>query len=324
MISLRAVQLLLRHFDSIDETISRRLMRKRPWSEEALTSLFCDLLDKDIQEEEKIDYPLSSLMSDLSQIDEPIYLSTTIETHQYSRQVEHSVNQSDIGLIISYQDQFESSRSFSRSWLLQAKRLFPSGSDMEQKYDGKSSFRSYNPAQHQHMKKLNDWAKCEFIRYLLYCPRPFTLDKQVRELLSHQRTSALSGDIFDFALGLQLRDDLISEKPTVAAGVFVSRLDNSPSNLSDVHGKLFQGSTPFSWFILQHFFPQHGKEHWDLGLHDANQNNAIINRLVRGDHNVLQEEGISDIVESNANFRLFPAYTITIHLVCGLDRPRNS
>ncbi|MBD1926588.1 hypothetical protein H6F74_10075 [Trichocoleus sp. FACHB-90] len=323
MISLRAVQLLLRHFDSIDETISRKLMRKRPWSEEALTSLFCDLLDKDTQEEEKIDYPLSSLMSDLLQIDEPLYLSTTIETHQYSKSVEHRVTQSDIGLIITYENQFVPNLSFSRSWLLQAKRLFPHGRD--KKYDEKSLFSSRNSAQHERMKTLNDWAKCEFIRYLLYCPRPLTLDKQVRELLSYQRTLALAKDIFDYALGLQLRDDLISEKPTVAAGVFVSLLDKSPSNLKDVHRKLFQGSTPFSWFILQHFFPnQHGKEHWDLGSHDANQNNEKINKLVRGNQSVLQEEGLSDILEVNENFTLFPAHTITIHLVCGLDRPRNS
>lgn len=53
MISLKAIRLILRHFDSIDYCVSKRLMRKRPWSEPALTSLLCDLLDQDDQVDEK-------------------------------------------------------------------------------------------------------------------------------------------------------------------------------------------------------------------------------------------------------------------------------
>jgi hypothetical protein len=45
MLSPRAVRLVLRHFDAIDQAISQRLTRKRPWGEEALTHLLCDLLD---------------------------------------------------------------------------------------------------------------------------------------------------------------------------------------------------------------------------------------------------------------------------------------
>jgi hypothetical protein len=97
--------------------------------------------------------------------------------------------------------------------------------------------------------------------------------------LSYQRTLALTGEIFDFALGLQLRDDLLSDKSTLDAGIFISPIDKFPSCFKEVHRRLFQGSTPFSWFILQHFFQRSGKN-WDFNFGDTGENNEIIERLL--------------------------------------------
>lgn len=108
MISPQAIRLLLQHFDSLDRSLSRRLVRKRPWDEEALTSLLCDLLDEDCQQDENVQYPIISLLEDLSATDEPISFSASINTHSYPKSVERYVTQSDIGLIVEYQDQFES------------------------------------------------------------------------------------------------------------------------------------------------------------------------------------------------------------------------
>jgi len=320
VISLRATQLLLRYFDSIDEIVSIKLMRKRPWLEEALTLLFCDLLDEEAQEEDNTKYPLSSLRNDLAKINEPLYIDTRIETHQYPKSVEHFVTQSDLGLIIQCQNQFESRFSFSRSWLFQAKRLFPHGGGAQKKYTEKSSFTSSNSDQNSRMERIRQWAKYDFIRYLLYCPSSSSLDKNTCELLSYQRTLALTGEIFDFALGLQLRDDLLSNKSTLDAGIFISPMDKFPSCFKEVHRRLFQGSTPFSWFIIQHFFQQNGKN-WDFDFGDAGENSKIVESLVRGDHRVLQNSTISDLLEGRNSFRLLPAHTINIRFICGLDRP---
>jgi hypothetical protein len=88
MLSPRAIRLLLRHFDALDEVVARRLTRKRPWQEEALTGLLCDLLDAETQIEEKVTYTLSQLHEDLSNSDEPVGIRLKIDSHQYPKHLE--------------------------------------------------------------------------------------------------------------------------------------------------------------------------------------------------------------------------------------------
>lgn len=88
MLSPRAIRLLLRHFDALDEVIARRLTRKRPWQEEALTGLLCDLLDSDTQDEEKVAYTLRQLHDDLGKSDEPVGIRLKIDSHQYPKHLE--------------------------------------------------------------------------------------------------------------------------------------------------------------------------------------------------------------------------------------------
>ena len=180
------------------------------------------------------------------------------------------------------------------------------------------------------MKRLRDWAQEDFIRYFLYCPRPKDLPQTVREVLNQARTNALSGDIFDYTLGLELRDDMLSASPTIAAGLFVASLDNMPKTLRETHASLFNQTTPFSWFILQHMARgRHGIHHRRdrRDRHDSMDDprrgprTAELERLVRGDHRVLEGMDLPDSLNMETPPRILPAHTIEISVVCGLDRP---
>nr|VFJ58919.1 MAG: hypothetical protein BECKDK2373C_GA0170839_106831 [Candidatus Kentron sp. DK] len=63
MLSPRAIHLFLKYFDSIDEVLSRRLVRKRTWDEPALTFLLTELLDEDAQPDHSLPYPHVHLIS---------------------------------------------------------------------------------------------------------------------------------------------------------------------------------------------------------------------------------------------------------------------
>ncbi|KIG10923.1 hypothetical protein [Caballeronia concitans] len=325
MLSPRAIRLILRHFDALDEAVAKRLTRKRPWQEEALTGLLCDLLDAETQVEEKVSYTLNQLHEDLAKSDEPVGIRLEIDSHQYPKHLERWVTQADFGLIIKYQDQFDHNHSTSAAWLMQAKRAFPARNG---DYETNSKFASADAAQDARMKALRDWAGEDFIRYFLYCPRPRDLQQPVREALNQARTNALSGDIFDYTLGLELRDDMLSASPTIAAGLFVSMLDEIPKTLLETHSSLFSRTTPFSWFIIQHMANgRHSIHHRraspeSIRAGTRGRRSREIEQLVRGDHRVLAGMELPDSLSLDTQARILPAHTITISVICGLDRPR--
>lgn len=332
MLSPRAIRLFLKYFDSIDEVLSRRLIRKRAWDEEALTFLLTELLDEDAQADHTLAYPHDALVNDLSLSDEPLSISVQLETHSYPKPMERYVTQSDVGLILSYEDQFNHDMSFRRGWLLQAKRLFPTRRKYEHGFTENSKFDSHDPAQHERMRKLRDWAECDFIRYLLYCPRPATLEKSVRERLSAARARALASDIFDFALGLELRDDFLSTTPTVAAGMFVALLDDLPDSLLAVHAALFSGVSPFSWFIVSQIAQTNGISHRSMEREhkmkgdrsDSNLNNPVIEGLIRGDADAIRkDDSLVAVLDDLNQAKILPAHTVSVRIINGIDRPQN-
>ena len=331
MLSPRAIHLFLKYFDSIDQSLSSRLVRRRTWDEEALTFLLTELLDDEAQVDHNISYPHHSFLKDLSATDEPLAISVQLDTHSYPKSMERYVTQSDIGFILTYQDQFNPKASFRSGWLLQAKRLFHSTRRHEHGFTVNSQFGSVDYEQHARMVRLRDWAKCDFIRYLLYCPRPSGLERGVREQLSSARSIALSNDIFDYALGLELRDDLLSASPTTAAGMHIALLDALPDSLLKVHQSLFHGVTPFSWFIVSQLARNAGirglQEH-ELRAGRANDesgnlNNPIIDAIIRGDSETFEKDStLAEVMDDPEQSRILPAHTITVRVVNGLDRPR--
>ncbi|WP_447018154.1 hypothetical protein [Shewanella algae] len=96
MLSPYATHHVLKHFNSIDEAVSAKLLYKRPRDEEDLTKSLIDALDEECQEQESLSYRIGELKADLSKNGEPTYIDLTIETHTYSKQWERYVSQADI------------------------------------------------------------------------------------------------------------------------------------------------------------------------------------------------------------------------------------
>lgn len=251
MISPKAVRLIIRHFDAIDHAVSKRLVRKRPWHEPALTSLLCDLLDAETQQEEKINYSISELNKDLSEIDGLLSLSFTIETHEYDSKMERWITQADLGLLVKFEDELLPSDSWTAAWLLQAKRLSPARRDPIT-YTEACRFAAMNPDQHARMERLQKIIGISFVRFLLYCPRPSLLDATTALKLMHLRNRNLGNNIFDFTLGLELHEELSSKDSSLSAGLFVTKSTEVPPNLGYVHAGILEDCFPFSWFLASH------------------------------------------------------------------------
>jgi hypothetical protein len=325
MFSLRAIHLLIKYFNSIDKKLSNYLIRKQPWDEESLTRIFCDLLDHDYQEEENIDYTLAQLYSDLSKSDDPIAIDISIETHPYTKKYEHNVAKSDMGMILEYQDQFERKNSFKSYLLFQAKRLFP----VQNEYTVKSKFNSFNESQHDEIVKINKWAGDNFVSYLLYCPRPERLDKATRERLAYARNEAFGDNIFDFALGQELRDDLLHGSKTIAAGIFVSEVNKMPCEFYDIHKSMFQDIFPFSWFIVKLFQGFNDRSFLNktkyIYNYDHNENDKIkvMREIVEGKLSYFSKRVLDDVLginEVSINENIYPKHTLRIKIVNGTDR----
>ena len=321
MFSLRAIHYLIKYFNSIDKKLSNYLVRKQPWDEESLTRMFCDLLDQDYQEEDNIDYTLTQLYSDLSKANDPIALDVSIETHHYTKSYEHNITKSDIGLILEYIDQFNSKNSFKSYLLFQAKRLFP----VQYEYTIKSKFNSFEKHQHNEITKLNEWAGGNFVSYLLYCPRPEKLIKTTRERLVYARNEAFENNIFDFAFGQELRDDLLHDSRTIAAGIFVSEVNKMPCEFYEIHKSIFQGFSPFSWFIVQLFQGINArsflKQNEYIYNYHHNENDKIkcMREIVEGKLSQMSKVLLND-EDIYFNENILPKHTLRIKIINGVDR----
>ena len=330
MISPKAIHLIIKHFDAIDKAVSKRLNRKRPWSEPALTSLLCDLMDQETQTDEKIEYSIENLNDELEKIDGLLDVSFVIETHEYTPRVERWVTQSDLGFVINFEDHLLPDKSWSISWLLQAKKLFPDN-QKSSKYSEVSRFQSYDPKQADRIKKLEERIGIEFIKYLFFCPRPSDLDDIIQKKLTHLRNRHLSSNIFDFTLGLELRDELSRIDSSLAAGIFISRIENYPRTLGAVHEEILGSTFPFSWFIASHFAGRGFEVHEGKSCHgrrplkkskrgiDENDSNKeeIAEAIVRGDEKIVKH--IIELMGGNieSEFQILPPHTITVNVGIG-------
>ncbi len=320
MLSPFATHHILKHFNAIDNAVTAKLLYKRPRDEEDLTKSLIDALDEECQLQENLTYRIDQLHGDLNGNGEPTYIDLSIETHTYTKQLERYVSQADLGLVIRYENYYEPQLSTSWSWLLQAKRLFPINQTANE-YNTDCKFASYNKEQHDRINKLRNLIDANFFRYLLYCPRPEQLKDEVRQELSYLRSSSLKEEIFDFTYGLELRDDLRNGSPTVAAGMFISKVDPFPKNLGAVHGSIFQNSTPFSWFLLEHI-PGNGPHKRDEeGYERSNQDNEISERLVKGDPGVINEV-MTRLEDKELNLKILPSATITVTISQGSENVR--
>ena len=333
MLSPYAIDKLLRYFDAIDRHVTRYMTYPRPRDEESMTTMLIDLLDEEVQLHEGIGYNIRDLRDDLSVTSDPTSVAFNLETHKYRKDFENLVSQADLGLIIRYENNYEPALSGQRSWLLQAKRVYETKNDPHRRYEPRAKFNSFDADQDARIRELVRFVDDDFFRYLLYCPRPEGLDQQTRNELSYLRSKALRSEIFDYAGGLQVRDDVLNGSPTLAAGMFVADVKECPKTLGDVHAGLLTTATPLSWFIVQHIpgaeSRLRGRFSDGTGLRQSTETHResddLVSMIVRGD-----EEVVGIISEKLAGRRwagrLLPAATLTVTISAGasmdLDRPR--
>lgn len=323
MIPPRAASLLIDHLDSVDAAVGKRLVRKRPWNEVSLTSFLCDLLDETTQEEENLSFPLTRLNEELAGGEGVLDVNFEIETHEYGPEVERHVTQSDLGLVISYEDLITGDRA-STDWLLQAKRLAPFTGSPRQ-WSPQSRFGGRDPGQHARLQQLGKLVGEPFVKYLLYCPRPAAIDEATAKTLAHLRSKQLSGHIFDYALGIKLHEELARPNSSLAASMFVAESARPPKTLSQTHTAIFTGCTPFSWFVAEQFSPPPFRN--SVGFQDpvrgvapggSDQQKALRHGIVTGDPEAVRQllEELGGTVDDPAG-RFLPAHTMTVKVRAG-------
>ncbi|MFG6432570.1 hypothetical protein [Roseateles sp. LYH14W] len=324
MLSPFAIKQLIRYFDSIDRAVVSPMVGKRPKDEEYLTELLIDLLDEEVGVDVRLDFPLHELRATLSNAGDPLDVSFSLETHKHPKKYENLVSQADIGLIVRYQNYYEPSQSGQRSWLLQAKRLFPD-SLSPLRYSTISTFKSKTPKQQIRIEDLAKFINLDSFRYLLYCPRPNTLDADVAKELAYHRNKAVVGHIYDYAYGQALYDEVAAGGTSIGAGIFVANHKHTPANLGQVHSQVMRSTMPLSWFLLQHI-PHEGRLNPDSYEDEhllRDEESDIVSKIACGDPEVV------DIIASNLgggeawNGTWLPHATMTITMSIGTrsDRP---
>ena len=333
MLSPYAIDKILKYFDAIDRHVTRYMTYPRPRDEEGMTAMLVDLLDEDVQVRERIGYNIQNLRDDLASVSDPTSVAFNLETHAYRKDFENRVSQADLGLIVRYENHYEPELSGQRSWLLQAKRIYETRYDPSRRYEPRATFNAFDANQDARIRELVRFVDDDFFRYLLYCPRPEELDQRTKSELSYFRSKAVRSEIFDYANGLQVRDDVLNGFPTLAAGIFVADVEGCPKTLGGVHAGLLTTATPLSWFIVQHvpgaephlrgrFSDSRGPRH---GFDLRRESEDLVSRIVRGDEEVI--EIISETLSGRRwDGRLLPAATLTVTISAGepadRDRPR--
>ncbi|BAZ29631.1 hypothetical protein NIES4074_20780 [Cylindrospermum sp. NIES-4074] len=337
MISLKAAHLIIHYFDSIDKVVSKRLVRKRPWFETALTSLLCDLLDQEEQDEYKLEYSFAKLKEDLTALDPYLNASFTIETHEYSSKVENLVTQSDIGIIINFKAYCLPEESWSVAWLLQAKRLSPNRKiSIPFRYNEKNRF-DIDKDQKNRIDILAKIVGVPFIKYLLYCPRPSMLAQNTEKNLinNRDRSIANSDHILKYLFCSASYNGLNDFNSTLSSGIFVNDKDNLPSNLSTIHDSIFNSCLPLSWFIAEHFLCKRSHEfikfnsrflYGKPNAHHMSSNyegEEWAHGIVSGNPEAISQliAEIGDMPNIPKNFSFLPAHTININITSEREHP---
>ena len=246
MLPPRTFRPMLRYFDAIDATVTTRLLRKRPWSEIALTSLLFDLIDEDTEAEYARKRDLGWLQRKLASAAPLVDVRFEIETHEYPPGYERWVTQSDLGLVLRFEDNLVPDRDWEKAFLLQAKRVY---AERDGSYRLASTYGGFDADQHERAEAINDQLGYDLVRYLLYCPRPDRLPRELAEALRHLRDVNVQNRLFDGIAGLEMRSSLVRNGETLEPGIVIAKPSALPTTLSETYGSLFTGCIPWSWFL---------------------------------------------------------------------------
>jgi hypothetical protein len=241
---------LLRYLDGIDLCLSRQLLRPTPATETTLTQSLLALMDAATQRREEIPrYNIDHLNAALAELGDDLQADIRIDTRPHSSYFEANVSQSDFGLVLEYQNLTDSRFNWTAAYLMQAKRLFPATSG---DYDLTSAFDSSDAKQQKRLRDLAAELGEEAVKYIFYCPPLSGFTANAGSAIRSYHNFAFGEMIFDYALGLALRD-AIRDTPGVHAGIWLSGTENPPADTLSVHQSAFSHVHPFSWFVLAHF-----------------------------------------------------------------------
>lgn len=245
---------LIRYFDGIDLAIANRLLRRVPPSEPTLTEEFCAIMDSQSQRREGLlSFDIEALCTALSAHGDLIDVHFQVDTHQHASWMEAYVSQSDFALVLDYQNTVFPDYNWHSAYLMQAKRLFPD--PMTGEYKVTSTFKSSDRLQQKRIRTLARLLGEHAMKFCLYCPPTSGYEERSAGAIRALHTMNLSGQIFDFALGLALRD-AIQKSGGIESGMWITDTQNEPSNAAELHKRAFRSAHPLTWFLLLHFDEQ--------------------------------------------------------------------
>lgn len=314
MLPPRTFRPILRYFDAIDAIVAARLLRKRPWSELALTSLLCDLMDQDTEVEYERKRDLEWLRRKLASVAPLMDIRFEIETHEYPPGYERWVTQADLGLVLRFEDLLLGGQNWEKAFLLQAKRVYAA---RDGSYHLQSSYGGFDTDQHERARAINKHLGYELVRYLLYCPRPERLPRGLAEGLRHMRDANVQDSLFDGIAGLEMHSSLVRSGNTLEPGIVVASPLAVPATLGGTYSSLFSGCTPWAWFLTLWLTQAKLNDHsaWE-GFNacvDSDLEDLMV-RIVSGDQTAVTDmasavEGLED-----RQVPILPAHTMTVSI----------
>ncbi|MER9256069.1 hypothetical protein NKI59_30795 [Mesorhizobium sp. M0598] len=320
---------LIRYLDGVDYALSQRMVRKHPPDEPALTNELCALLDADTQRaEESLPYSVDQLNTDLAAIGDGIDFEVTLDTYPHNTAMERHVSQSDLGLVLTYENRILPNESWSTAYLVQAKRLFRNLHSGE--YDQRASFQAANADQQARLDRLSALLGKGALRYGLYCPQTVSLPDQTRMQVRALHTRNLADQIFDFGAGLALRDSLLSNGG-IDAGIWLRSIEGKPAGLLGLHGDAFRSALPLTWFLIEHFTPRpphgafEGLTRWGPIVSEPRDHDRV-KRIVTGDQQAIRElidelSTAGEEHEAPGTITVLPRHTITVKTTVGKSLP---
>lgn len=315
---------VIRYLDGIDHALSRRMGRKHPPDEPAMTNELCAFLDAETQlDEALLQYDVHQLNADLANCGDGVDFHVKIDTYPHNSAMERHVSQSDLGLILKYENRVLPAESWSTAYLMQAKRLFRT--KRTQAYDGESVFQATDSAQHQRIRRLAEVFGDDAIKYCLYCPQTTSLPDQTRMQVRALHSRNMNGKIYDFAAGLALRDAIMSDGG-FDAGIWISPGTVKPSKLLALHDQAFKSALPFTWFFIEHFMPWGARGHigniiGDKSRINMSSNDRLVDIIIGNEKEVrmlikeLAERGEETVAPETIT--VLPRHTITISVTVG-------
>ena len=309
------IPLLVRYFDGVDAYVSSQFARPNLPEENQLSNEFSTAVHVEGEKSfARLEFGQGELRQAFADLQDGHNIDVSFQAVQHSKEFENQVSQSDIGLVIKYENVFDR-HCFESGYLLQAKRLFPGKEGL---FDAKSRFKSVDAKQHGRLQGVRN-VLGGAVAYLLYCPSIYKFDTTTEMQIRSMHVKNTSRDIFDFTYGLALFNALSSGRGSFQQGIWVTDVSTKPSGLLSVHQHAFQQSFPLSWWVAALFSSSRRR---DFSWPQVGSGSELAVKIATGDSNA-----VSDFLQSLAALELpsaeehkpLPRYKLEVRLSVGFE-----